>query len=61
MRNTFLSARRRTRFEADLPDDAPYRMLSVSGAQESTVELHDLAWALGELTIEQREAVMLAS
>lgn len=61
MRNGFLSGRRRARFEADLPEEARDKMLSVSGSQESSVALNDVQWALRELVAEQREAVLLAS
>jgi RNA polymerase sigma-70 factor (ECF subfamily) len=61
MRNGFLSERRRARFEADLPEDVRDKMLSVSGSQESSVALNDVQWALSELVVEQREAVLLAS
>jgi RNA polymerase sigma-70 factor (ECF subfamily) len=61
MRNGFLSERRRARFEAHLPEDVRDKMLSVSGSQESSVALNDVQWALSELVVEQREAVLLAS
>lgn len=60
MRNSFLSGRRRARFQADLPADALDRMLSVADSQGLTVDLRDADWALGELDPEQREAVLLA-
>lgn len=61
MRNRFLTERRRARFQADLPDDALDRLAGVADGQEQAVELRDAAWALGELTPEHREAVLLAS
>ena len=61
MRNTFLTAVRRLRYQADLPDDALDRMFGVAESQTYAVELRDADWALGELTPEQRAAVLLAS
>jgi RNA polymerase sigma-70 factor (ECF subfamily) len=61
MRNSFLSGRRRARFQVDLPDDALDRMMAVSESQSEAVDLRDAYWALGELVAEQRDAVMLAS
>ncbi|VXD05798.1 RNA polymerase subunit sigma-24 [Sphingomonas sp. T1] len=61
MRNIFLSDRRRDRFHADLPEDAFERLLGVTDTQGLTVDLRDVRWALGELTPEHREAVLLAS
>lgn len=60
MRNSFLSDRRRDRFRADLPEDAFDLLLSVPASQEGAVDLTDLNWALSELPLEQRAAVMLA-
>lgn len=60
MRNSFLSARRRDRFRADLPEDALDRLLSVAPNQDHAVALTDLDWALGELPQDQRAAVLLA-
>lgn len=61
MRNSFLSGRRRARFQADLPEDGFDRLLSVAENQSHVVELRDANWALSELTADQREAVLLAS
>lgn len=60
MRNSFLSGRRRARFQADLPDDAIDRLLGVSETQEWAVKIRDMHWALSELTPEHRDAVLLA-
>ena len=60
MRNSFLNGRRRARFQADMPEDAIDRLLSVAENQENVVDLRDVGWALTELAPEQREAVMLA-
>lgn len=61
MRNGFLAGRRRARFQADMPDDAISRLLSVSENQSAAVDLRDVDWAMTELNAEQREAIMLAS
>lgn len=61
MRNIFLSDRRSDRFHADLPEEAFDRLLGVTDTQGLAVELRDVRWALGELTPEHREAVLLAS
>lgn len=61
MRNSFLSGRRRARFETDLPEEVRDRILSVPGSQEASVVLNDVQWALSELVMEQREAVLLVS
>ncbi|WP_375429603.1 sigma-70 family RNA polymerase sigma factor, partial [uncultured Sphingomonas sp.] len=60
MRNRFLTGRRHTRFQADMPEDAIDRLLSVAENQEAAVDLRDVGWALTELAPEQREAVLLA-
>lgn len=60
MRNRFLTGRRRARFQADMPEDALDRLLSVAENQENVVDLRDVGWALTELAPEQREAVLLA-
>ncbi|WP_010165091.1 RNA polymerase sigma factor [Sphingomonas sp. PAMC 26617] len=61
MRNVFLSGRRRMRFQADLPDEALDRMLSVEATQGDAVDLRDVDWAMGELTPNHRDVVQLAS
>lgn len=61
MRNSFLSERRRGRFHIDLPEGALDRLLAVAGTQELSVHLDNVNWALGELTPEHRDAVLLAS
>lgn len=61
MRNSFLTGRRRARFQADLPEDAIDRMLSVAATQDEAVDLRDVDWAMGQLSPEQSEAVRLAS
>lgn len=61
MRNSFLSGRRRARFQADLPEEAFDRQLGVAGAQGAAVDLRDVDWALGELIPEQRAAILLAA
>lgn len=60
MRNRFLTGRRRARFQADMPQDAIDRLLSVAESQENVVDLRDVGWALTELAPDQREAVLLA-
>lgn len=60
MRNSFLTSRRRARFQVEFPEDISDR-LSVAENQSNVVELRDADWALSELTAEQREAVLLAS
>lgn len=61
MRNSFLSGRRRARFQVELPEEAFDRLLSVAENQSNVVGVRDANWALNELTAEQREAVLLAS
>ncbi|WP_255602573.1 RNA polymerase sigma factor [Glacieibacterium megasporae] len=61
MRNSFLSGRRRARFQVELPEEAFDRLLSVAENQSNVVALRDAEWALNKLTIGQREAVLLAS
>ncbi|WP_010188503.1 RNA polymerase sigma factor [Sphingomonas sp. PAMC 26605] len=61
MRNVFLSGRRRMRFQADLPDGALDRMLSVDATQGEAVDLRDVDWAMGKLTSDHRDVVQLAS
>ncbi|WP_010165387.1 RNA polymerase sigma factor [Sphingomonas sp. PAMC 26617] len=61
MRNSFLTGRRRARFQADMPEDAFDRLLSVSENQSASVNLRDVDWAMTELNLEQREAVIMAS
>ena len=61
MRNSFLSGRRRARFQADLPEDALDRLFGVAETQSHAVELQDVTRAIGELTGDQRDAVLLAS
>ena len=60
MRNSFLSARKRARFQADLPEDALDRLFGVAESQSRAVELGEVQRAIGELTPEHREAVLLA-
>lgn len=60
MRNSFLSHRRRDRFRADLPDHTFDGLLTVAENQSHVVQLRDARWALGELTSQQRDAVLLA-
>lgn len=60
MRNGFLSDRRRDRFRVELPDGALDHLLVAAGAQEPAVDLRDAIWALGELTPDHRDAVLLA-
>lgn len=61
VRNIFLSDRRRDRFHADLPEDAFDRWPGVADTQGLAGDLRNVRWALGELTPEHREAVVLAS
>lgn len=61
MKNSFLTGRRRARFQADLPEEARDRMLKVDETQSLAIWLRDTDWALGELPPDQREAVLLAS
>lgn len=60
MRNSFLGGHRRDRFHASLPEDAFDRMPGVEGGQDQAVALRDIGWALGELSPDQRDAVLLA-
>lgn len=60
MRNSFLSARRRDRFHASLPEEAFDRMLGTEGGQDQAVELRDIGWALSKLSRDHRDAVLLA-
>ncbi|TPG46553.1 RNA polymerase sigma factor [Sphingomonas glacialis] len=60
MRNSFLSTHRRDRFHASLPEEAFDRMPGVEGGQDQAVELRDIGWALGKLSSDQRDAVVLA-
>lgn len=60
MRNSFLSAHRRDRFHASLPEDAFDRMPGAEGGQDRAVELRDIGWALGKLSPDHRDAVLLA-
>ncbi|MEQ9642657.1 MAG: RNA polymerase sigma factor [Alphaproteobacteria bacterium] len=60
MHNQFISGRRREARRGTgvpLPDDD--MRLSVPAAQESRAAMHELADALGELSVEQREVVLL--
>ena len=61
MRNSFLTARRRARFQVEMPEGALDRAFSVEGGQSAAVELSDARWALSRLAPEQRDAVLLAS
>lgn len=61
MRNAFLSAVRRRRRQADLPDDALEQLSGVAESQSRAVDLRDADRALGELPPDQRAAVLLAS
>lgn len=61
MRNSFLTGRRRARFQADMPEDAIDRLLGVGENQSAAVDLRDVDWAMTELNAEQREAIVLAS
>lgn len=61
MRNSFLSSRRRARFQAELPDDAVDRLLWVPENQSAIVDLRDVNRALDELNPDQREAIVTAS
>jgi RNA polymerase sigma-70 factor (ECF subfamily) len=60
MRNSFLSGHRHDRFHTGLPDEAFDRMPGVEGGQDQAVELRDIGWALGKLSPEHRDAVLLA-
>lgn len=60
MRNGLLSDRRRDRFHVELPADALDRLFFAPGAQDPAIDLRDAIWALGELTPEHRDAVLLA-
>ena len=59
MLNRFLSGRRRARFQADLPDDAPAGLLVAKATQELAIDLRDVGWALTELSPEHRAAIVL--
>lgn len=60
MRNSFFSAHRRDRFHVSLPEEAFDRMPGTEGGQDQTVQLRDIDWALGQLSPNQRDAVLLA-
>ncbi|QBM76649.1 RNA polymerase sigma factor [Sphingomonas sp. AAP5] len=60
MRNSFLSAHRRDRFHASLPEEAFDRLPGAEGGQDQAVELRDIGWALGQLSPDHRDAVLLA-
>lgn len=61
MRNSFLSGRRRARYQADLPEHALDRLLAVDPDQDHAVDLRDVDWAIGKLSREHRDAVVIAS
>ncbi|WBO23847.1 RNA polymerase sigma factor [Sphingomonas abietis] len=61
MRNSFLSSRRRDRFHADLPEEAFDRMPGAEGGHHFALDLRDIDWALGRLSPDHRDAVMLAA
>lgn len=56
MRNSFLSAHRRDRFHASLPEQAFDCMPVVEGGQDQAVKLWDIGWALGKLSPGQHDA-----
>ena len=60
MRNRYLSIRRQVRPIVDMSDDVLNAYLSSPQTQEHALELRDTYWALGELTPDHRDAVLLA-
>ncbi len=60
MRNRFLTDRQRGGRQVCLPDEAFDRMEGMAGGQDDAVNLTDVAWALSQLSEEQREAVLLS-
>jgi RNA polymerase sigma-70 factor (ECF subfamily) len=59
VRNTFYTSHRKRSHEVEDPDDAQAAMLSVAPAQEDGLHLQDVQGALGQLTPEQRETLVL--
>lgn len=59
MRNAFLGAKRRSRREAEDPNDHLASMLTVEAAQEATVEYFEVLTALNQLPDDQRQAISL--
>ena len=60
MRNSFLSARRRTRFHVEEADHDVDHLPSTPENQSKAVELRDVRQALPKLPAEQRDAVIMA-
>ena len=59
VRNTFYTFLRKRSHEVEDPDDTQAAMLSVAPAQEDGLHLQDVQGALGHLTPEQRETLVL--
>jgi RNA polymerase sigma-70 factor (ECF subfamily) len=59
VRNTFYTSHRRRSHEVEDPDDMQAARLSVAPAQEDGLHLQDVQGALGQLSPEQREALVL--
>ena len=59
LRNTFLSDRRKRKFEVEDPDGILSGKLSTHGEQSGHMDFLDFATAFGELPEDQREALIL--
>ncbi len=59
LRNQFYSAMRRRRREVEDPDDVMAGMLTILPEQHGNLELEDLKTALAQLSLEQREVLLL--
>ena len=59
LRNTFLSDRRKRKFEVEDPDGILAGKLSAHGAQSGHMDFLDFAEAFGKLPDDQREALVL--
>jgi RNA polymerase sigma-70 factor (ECF subfamily) len=59
VRNTFYSSHRKRSHEVEDPDEAHAAMLSVAPAQEDGLHLQDVQDALGRISPEQRETLVL--
>ena len=61
LRNSFLSQRRRARFDGDYDEQIAETRLACPEAQSAVVELGDVQRAMAELATEQREALSLVA
>jgi len=59
LRNTFLSDRRKRKFEVEDPDGVLSAKLSTNGEQSGHMDFLDFAGAFGKLPDDQREALIL--